>query len=1082
MPNNNAPGFSNNGYGKVTTAIGLSSDYGYSVSIQADGKILVAGYSLIGSGYDFALVRYNNDGSLDTSFDGDGKLTTLVGSSNDYGYSVTVQADDKILVAGKSSNGSNDDFALVRYNSDGSLDTSFSVDGKITTDIGSSTDSAQSVTVQADGKILVAGNSLVGSSYDFALVRYNSDGSLDTSFSGDGKVTTDFGSGSYDVGQSLSVQANGKILVAGYSNVGNDWDFALVRYNSDGSLDTSFSGDGKVTTPVSSIDYGASVTVQADGKILVAGKSSNGSNDDFALVRYNTDGSLDTSFDGDGKVISELGFSENAYSVTVQADGKILLAGYSYDSIRYAFALVRYNSDGSLDTSFDGDGKVTTNFGFTQDRGYSVTVQADGKIIVAGTSSNGSNDDFALVRYNSNGSLDGTFDPDTTLNGIASYTENGAAVVLDNSVQIFDTDLASQGHYQGASITLTRQGGANNQDQFSGSGNLSFSGGNAVLSGVTIGTVSNSNGTLKITFNSNATQSRVNEALSSLAYSSSSNNPPASLKIDWTFDDGNTGTQGTGGALTVVGSTTVTITPNNDAPVFTAFSSPVATGDEDNEAAITFADLQREGDEVDVDGIVKAFVVKAVSSGSLKIGATAATATPWDAAGNNTIDASHTAFWTPAANANGSLNAFTVVAKDNGGLESAGAIQARVDVAPQNDAPTFTAFAALVAAGDEDSSTAITFADLQSQGNEADEDGTVSAFVVTAVSSGSLKIGATAATATPWSAAGNNTIDAGHKAFWTPAANAYGTLNAFTVVAKDNGGLESAGAIQARVDVAAQNDAPTFTAFAAPVTAGDEDSPTEITFADLQSQGNEADEDGSVIAFVVTAVSSGSLKIGATAATATPWSAAGNNTIDAGHKAFWTPAANANGILNAFTVVAKDNSGLESAGAIQAKVDVSFNNIAPTFTAFAAPVAAGNEDSPTAITFADLQSQGNEADEDGSVTAFVVKAVSSGSLKIGVSAATATPWSAAGNNTIDASNKAFWTPAANANGTLNAFTAVAMDNGGLESTGAIQARVEVAPSNDAPAFTAFAAPVAAGDEDSSTVITFADLQSQGNEA
>ncbi|TAL47631.1 MAG: hypothetical protein EPN89_08345 [Methylovulum sp.] len=178
--------------------------------------------------------------------------------------------------------------------------------------------------------------------------------------------------------------------------------------------------------------------------------------------------------------------------------------------------------------------------------------------------------DIALMRYNSNGSLDNTFGtPIDTLNGSVYVTENYIMVILDSIVKIFDTELAAQGHYQGASITLMRHGGASSEDVFSGKGDLTFSGNNAVLSGVTIGIASNNNGILKIKFNSNATQTRADTVLSSLAYSNSSDNPPASVRIDWTFNDGNTGAQGTGGELTASGSTTVTITPVNDAPILT---------------------------------------------------------------------------------------------------------------------------------------------------------------------------------------------------------------------------------------------------------------------------------------------------------------------------------------------------------------------------------------------------------------------------------------------------------------------------------------------------------------------------------
>ncbi|MGZ8181862.1 MAG: hypothetical protein ACXWT1_07890 [Methylobacter sp.] len=554
------------GDGKATTALD-SDDRGYAVAIQTNGKILLAGDSLNGINSDFALMRFKPNGSLDTVFSDDGKLTTAVGSSSG-ASSVTVQANGKILVAGSSDiDSSNSDFALVRYNSDGSLDTSFSGDGKVTTTV-YSIDHGNAVTVQADGKILVAGSSgivIFDEIADFAVVRYNSDGSLDTSFGGDGKVTTDFGDN--DFGESVIVQTNGKILVAGRSSNASNDDFALVRYNSDGSLDTSFSGDGKVTTDLGSYDRAKSVTLQTDGKILVAGSSWNGENFDFALVRYNSDGSLDTSFSGDGKVTTALSLSDDmAKSVTVQANGKILVAGWS-DSFTGDFALVRYNSDGSLDTGFNGDGKVTTDFGSLSVAGYSVTVQADGKILVAGNSTNGSNTNFALARYNPNGSLDKTFDTVNTLNGTAVFNENGTAAVLDNSVQIFDAELAAQGHYQGASITLERQGGANNQDVFSGSGNLNFIGSDTLLSGVNIGTVSNSDGKITITFNANATQARVNETLSSLAYSNFSDNPPALVKIDWNFSDGNTGEQGTGGAFAALGSTTIQIKPTNDAPI-----------------------------------------------------------------------------------------------------------------------------------------------------------------------------------------------------------------------------------------------------------------------------------------------------------------------------------------------------------------------------------------------------------------------------------------------------------------------------------------------------------------------------------
>ncbi len=190
--------------------------------MQTDGKILVAGIgSVPGAGYETALARYNSNGSLDATFDIDGIVMTKVGSSNSYGESVTVQADDKIIVAGYGYD-SISEIALTRYNSDGSLDATFDTDGIVMTKIGSSGANGRSVTVQADSKILVAGfaqsSDLNGTDLIVSLTRYNSNGSLDATFDADGIVTTNVSLRSY--GQSIITQADGKILVAGVSYTG----------------------------------------------------------------------------------------------------------------------------------------------------------------------------------------------------------------------------------------------------------------------------------------------------------------------------------------------------------------------------------------------------------------------------------------------------------------------------------------------------------------------------------------------------------------------------------------------------------------------------------------------------------------------------------------------------------------------------------------------------------------------------------------------------------------------------------------------------------------------------------------------
>lgn len=388
------------GDGKATTVFGSRDDKARAVVVQPDGKIVVAGYAYINTYPDFALARYNADGSLDPTFDGDGKVTTPVGISSEV-YALALQPDGKIVAAGYASfSGSNTDFALVRYNADGSRDTTFDSDGRVTTPIGSNTDIAHAVALQPDGKIVVAGYVGVGNapnfSTDIGLARYNTDGSLDTGFDTDGRLTSGFPAG--DVAYAVAVQSGGKIIVVG--EIGAD--FGLLRFNANGSLDAGFDTDGKVTTDFAAArDVAEAAVLQPDGKIIAAGRA-NDTTENFALARYNTDGSLDLTFDSDGKVMTDFGGYDAAFAAALQADGKIIAAGRgSASGSPHDFALARYNTDGSPDTSFDTDGKLTTIFGLSFVQAEGVALQPDGKIVAAGyTRISSSDNDFALARYN----------------------------------------------------------------------------------------------------------------------------------------------------------------------------------------------------------------------------------------------------------------------------------------------------------------------------------------------------------------------------------------------------------------------------------------------------------------------------------------------------------------------------------------------------------------------------------------------------------------------------------------------------------------------------------------------------------
>lgn len=388
--------------GRVTTSVGLLIDQANAVAVQSDGKTVVAGFTVSGLNNVFAVTRYNVNGSLDTTFGGDGIATIQFGgllTVTDQATSLAIQSDGKIVVAGFTLNGTQNDIAVARLNTDGSLDTTFDGDGRVT--IGSLLipEQASGVALQSDGKIVVTG--FAGLVHNFAMARLNANGSVDTTFNG-GFFTTPVGTLSESNG--VVIQSDGKIVAAGWGFNGLDNDFAVVRYNTNGSLDTTFDGDGIALTPVGiALDQATSVALQADGKIVAAGFTFNVVANDFALVRYNTNGSLDTSFDGDGKVTNDftLLLDDAANAVAIQSDGKIVAAGVMLNVTNNDFGLARYNVDGSLDTSFGGDGLVSTNFAalLLPDQANGVAIHSDGRIVAAGWTLGVVNNDFAVARY-----------------------------------------------------------------------------------------------------------------------------------------------------------------------------------------------------------------------------------------------------------------------------------------------------------------------------------------------------------------------------------------------------------------------------------------------------------------------------------------------------------------------------------------------------------------------------------------------------------------------------------------------------------------------------------------------------------
>jgi uncharacterized delta-60 repeat protein len=387
------------GKGTVTTDFSAGASSAQAVAVQPDGKVVAAG-SAGNPNSVFALARYNLNGSLDPTFGLGGQVTTSLGPNlSGAAKGVAIQSDGKIVVAGFAASTSNQEFALARYNPDGSLDTNFGTGGTVLTDFGGNA-AARSVTIEPDGTIVAAGSFQPNpgkAGTCFALARYHADGSLDASFGTTGKVTTKIGD--YDAAANkVLIQPDGKTLAAGHTSTSSAFfNFVLARYNADGSLDTSFGDTGKVLTNFAQLDDAADLALQTDGKLVAAGSTLTNNKTELALARYNPDGSLDATFGSGGQFTTDLGgLNQAARGLVIEPDGKLLVAGVYAPQGPSEFFLARYNPDGSLDTTFGSQGLVLTSFGSNVDAGANSLASVPGGTFVAAGSSGSS---FALARY-----------------------------------------------------------------------------------------------------------------------------------------------------------------------------------------------------------------------------------------------------------------------------------------------------------------------------------------------------------------------------------------------------------------------------------------------------------------------------------------------------------------------------------------------------------------------------------------------------------------------------------------------------------------------------------------------------------
>ncbi|MGB2247983.1 MAG: hypothetical protein ACPH3N_09945 [Alcanivorax sediminis] len=446
--------------GMVTLAIGTDTNVITAMVRQPDGKLVVAGRTQGNNRrYDFFIARFLEDGTPDISFGSNGITVTSINAANDIANALALQADGKLIAAGYASGAEGIDFALVRYHSDGSVDTGFADNGIAVHNLagGTGADIATGLAIQSDGKIVAAGRADTGSDFDFAVTRFNTDGSLDAGFGAAGMVLTDMG-GSFDYGRAVIIQPDGKLVVSGEArDTDNKIKMAVARYNSDGSLDAGFGVAGKQKILAgATLTRGYDIILLPDGKLAAAAQSyTDGiSHYDFTLIRLNSDGSLDTGFDGDGHAVAPLPIHNLPQRLLRQADGKLVMVGLTNNlqsTTGNDLTVVRFNDDGSLDTGFNSSGSLTANLGTWSSRATlkGLALQADGKFLAAGNAFGGQDEDAVIVRYNSDGSLDTSFAD----NGI-SHTDLGNTEYLNDLLVQADGKVVATGQLSGSITSL----------------------------------------------------------------------------------------------------------------------------------------------------------------------------------------------------------------------------------------------------------------------------------------------------------------------------------------------------------------------------------------------------------------------------------------------------------------------------------------------------------------------------------------------------------------------------------------------------------------------------------------------------
>ncbi len=394
-----------------------------------------------------SLLASAQPGTLDSDFDADGILILSTTGELHHAYSVAVQQDGKILIGGTTSIASHTGVFVARLFPDGSFDNSFGVNGVAQPTFTVPDISCHDIALQPDGKIVIAGNTVVGGSYSMFAARLDETGALDNSFGVNGASMFSIGTGQQFFNE-MVIQNDGKVVLVG-AILGNDADLAIARLNTDGTLDNTFSFDGKLITDINGHDEATGVQIDSNGKIVVVGVSDNQS----LLVRYTADGMLDNSFGINGKVVHEFSTTSNdrLNCLAIAGDGKLVVAGGSYGAVLEEFLVARFDSDGNLDNTFSFDGSVHTDFFGLNDKAQAILIQPDGKILVAGDVDDG-NDKIGMVRYDADGAIDNSFGTNGKVTTAVGSTTRLDDIVLQPDGRILGVGLMFSGYYSAIAV------------------------------------------------------------------------------------------------------------------------------------------------------------------------------------------------------------------------------------------------------------------------------------------------------------------------------------------------------------------------------------------------------------------------------------------------------------------------------------------------------------------------------------------------------------------------------------------------------------------------------------------------------